>query len=271
MRYSLVLPRSESTDSAETRKSLEAARELLAGGDERGALQWVRKAAWAAAKSGQDARALALSKAAKSLQASLEASAGPAMAKDEVPGVLTAPPRGEPNALPPESRETVRGPRPEKRTSQRPPRESARPSQRPPRKESGRSSPRQAAVKESGRSSSRHGAVKESVARPSQRPSGRALRDSDAKRPAAGKDGEATLDGFDSAMDLVVTVAPGEWAATGAATLVGHRAMRVAIADGKNGTFVVRPLTAGEVAPRNTRIAILVSLEPGASSLPRTG
>jgi hypothetical protein len=74
-------------------------------------------------------------------------------------------------------------------------------------------------------------------------------------------------------LDLVVTVTPGAWQDTEAATLVGHRAARVAVAPvaGKKGTFVVRILGPGEVAPANSAIALLVALEAGSKRLSRAG
>jgi len=74
-------------------------------------------------------------------------------------------------------------------------------------------------------------------------------------------------------LDLVVTVAPGAWQNTEAATLVGHRAARVSIAPvaGKKGTYVVRILGPGEVAPANSAIALLVALEAGVKRLSRAG
>jgi hypothetical protein len=74
-------------------------------------------------------------------------------------------------------------------------------------------------------------------------------------------------------LDLVVTVAPGAWQDTEAATLVGHRAARVAVAAvaGKKGTFLVRVLGPGEVAPANAAIALLVALEAGTRKVSKTG
>lgn len=70
--------------------------------------------------------------------------------------------------------------------------------------------------------------------------------------------------------DLVVTVAPSDWNLPSRDALVGHGAVRVAIAPGRGsgGTLMVRPLKPGEVAPRGATVAVLVTLEPGAP-LPR--
>src|SRR5262249_9793362 len=83
----------------------------------------------------------------------------------------------------------------------------------------------------------------------------------------------AVLSDAEVDLDLVVTVAPGAWQDTEAATLVGHRAARVAVAPvaGKKGTFVIRVLGPGEVAPANSAIALLVALEAGTKRLSRAG
>ncbi|HEX7669305.1 MAG TPA: hypothetical protein VF395_06980 [Polyangiaceae bacterium] len=62
--------------------------------------------------------------------------------------------------------------------------------------------------------------------------------------------------------ELVVTVAPSDWNLPSRDALVGHRAVRVAIAPGRGpeGTLMVRPLEAGEVAPRGSTVAVLVTL-----------
>lgn len=62
--------------------------------------------------------------------------------------------------------------------------------------------------------------------------------------------------------DLVVTVAPSDWNLPSRDALVGHQAVRVAVAPGRGpgGTLMVRPLEAGEVAPRGSTIAVLVTL-----------
>jgi hypothetical protein len=62
--------------------------------------------------------------------------------------------------------------------------------------------------------------------------------------------------------DLVITVAPSDWNLPSRDALVGHQAVRVAIAPGRGpgGTLMIRPLEAGEVAPRGSTIAVLVTL-----------
>src|SRR5262245_32846158 len=76
MRYSVVLPRAESSDAAETKDALQAAAELWARGEQREALREVRRAAWGCSKAGNDVRALSLSKAAKAIQSQLDAAPG---------------------------------------------------------------------------------------------------------------------------------------------------------------------------------------------------
>src|ERR1041385_8860694 len=73
MRYSVVLPRAESSDAEETKQALKTAAELWASGDQREALGAVRGAAWGCSKAGNDMRALSLSKAAKAIQGQLDA------------------------------------------------------------------------------------------------------------------------------------------------------------------------------------------------------
>ena len=54
------------------------------------------------------------------------------------------------------------------------------------------------------------------------------------------------------------------------ATLLSHRAVRVAIDPTRrsDGHFSVRPLAAGEVAPQDRTVGLLVALKAGASPLP---
>jgi hypothetical protein len=67
-----LLPTVEETDSSDTRWALETARTLWGQSERRDALQWVRRAAEAAAEAGQDNRALALAKMGAELRNSLE-------------------------------------------------------------------------------------------------------------------------------------------------------------------------------------------------------
>lgn len=68
----MPLPDVDPADSSDTRWALQTAQTLWGSGEQREALQWVRRAAEAAAESGQDDRALALAKAGAELRAHLE-------------------------------------------------------------------------------------------------------------------------------------------------------------------------------------------------------
>ena len=105
--------------------------------------------------------------------------------------------------------------------------------------------------------------------RPSERPMARksqipaASPASRATKPAAPspKASERESDPLEGA-PLVVTVAPSDWNLPSRDALVGRQAVRVAIAPGRGpgGTLMVRPLEAGEVAPRGSTVAVLVTL-----------
>jgi hypothetical protein len=82
MDISTPLPGIEPDDSNDTRWALQTAQTLWGQGERREALQWVRRAAEAAAESGQDDRALALAKAGADLRSHLE-----------IPRTLPPPPR----------------------------------------------------------------------------------------------------------------------------------------------------------------------------------
>jgi hypothetical protein len=170
-----LLPTAEPSDAQDVRWALETAQSLWNQGERREALQWVRRAAEAAAESGADDRALLLAKMGAELR-----------------GVLDIP-----RTLPP-PRPTEAEPAPE----------------RPPRVESERS-----------------------------------------ERPEA---------------ELVVTVVSTDGKIPAPdASLVSHRALRVAVTAGAgNGELVVRVLSAGQIAPENSKVALLVALEPGSSPLP---
>jgi hypothetical protein len=256
MRYSVVLPRAEPSDAGETKQALQAASELWARGDQREALREVRRAAWGCSKSGNDVRALALSKAAKAIQAQLDAT----------PGAESAAPEPQPPTRrdTPQARESVKDPRSEA-GSVREPRPSRRPkaSKRPQARQSSpnnRAAPKRAEVAITRPASPR---AEQAAAAPRSGPQ--------ASNALAGQ--SVVLSEAEVELDLVVTVAPGAWQDTEAATLVGHRAARVAVAPvaGKKGTFVVRVLGPGEVAPANSAIALLVALEAGSRKLSRAG
>lgn len=158
------MPSIESTDSGDTRWALQTAMTLWAQGERREALQWVRRAAEAAAEGGQDDRALVLAKAGAELRAHLE-----------IPRTLPPPPK-TPEIPPPEAR----------------------------------------------------------------------------------GDGE-----------LVVTVVSTDGTMPAPdASLVSHRAVRVAVLAAGAAELNVKILSPGEVAPQNATVALLVAFEPGVSPVP---
>jgi hypothetical protein len=79
------IPSVDPTDSSDTRWALETARTLWGQGERREALQWVRRAAEAAAESGADDRALSLAKLGAELRGALE-----------IPRTLPPPPPSQP-------------------------------------------------------------------------------------------------------------------------------------------------------------------------------
>jgi hypothetical protein len=170
-----LLPSSDPTDAQDVRWALETAQSLWNQGERREALQWVRRAAEAAAESGADDRALSLAKMGAELR-----------------GVLDIP-----RTLPP--------PKPAEITPSPEPRASALPER------------------------------------------------ADRIEP-----------------ELVVTVMSSDGKIPAPdASLVSHRALRVAVTAGAgNGELVVRVLSAGQLAPENSKVALLVALEPGSSPLP---
>lgn len=254
MRYSVVLPRAEPGDAGETKQALQAAAELWSRGEQREALREVRRAAWGCSKSGNDVRALALSKAAKAIQAQLDATpGGESGAPEPQPATRRDTPRSRESVKDPRSApEPAREPRPSKR-----PKASKRPQARP-------SSPNH-------RAAPKRAEVAMSKPVPRAEPAVAPRSGPQASSAAAGQG--IVLSDSEVELDLVVTVAPGAWQDTEAATLVGHRAARVAVAPvaGKKGTFVVRVLGPGEVAPANSAIALLVALEAGSRKLSRAG
>lgn len=254
MRYSVVLPRPETGDGDETKEALKSASELWERGDQREALRAVRRAAWGCSKAGNDARALALSKAAKAIQEQLESAAHDGAGSPEnQPQTRRDTPTSRQKSDDPTRSPASDGPRSKRpRQSRRPQARPSSPNQRVPSKRppapDARSSPRTAVSQASGPRSGPQASAKLAA-------SALSLADSDVE------------------LDLVVTVAPGAWKDTEAATLVGHRAARVAVVPvaGKKGTFVVRVLGAGEVAPANTAIALLVALETGGQKVSKAG
>lgn len=257
MRYSVVLPRAEPSDADETKRALKSALDLWSRGEQREALREVRKAAWGCSKSGNDSRALALSKAAKAIQSQLDA----ASHDDEEHPAPEAQPSTRRDT--PRSRDAVKDPRAPAESSREPrPSRRPKPSRRPPGRQS---NPNQRAASKRPDPPATRPAAPRGEAPVTPR-SGAKASPAAVAPPVALSDAEVDL-------DLVVTVAPGAWQDTEAATLVGHRAARVAVAPvaGKKGTFVVRVLGPGEVAPANSAIALLVALEAGSRKLSRAG
>jgi hypothetical protein len=166
-----LLPAADPTDAQDVRWALETAQSLWNQGERREALQWVRRAAEAAAESGADDRALLLAKMGAELR-----------------GVLDIP-----RTLPPPRPDTP--PLPEPLT-------------------------------------------------------------------------KAELERAEPELVVTVVSADGKIPAPDA-SLVSHRALRVAVTAGAgNGELVVRVLSAGQLAPENSKVALLVALEPGSSPLP---
>jgi hypothetical protein len=93
MNASSLLPNIDATDSSDTRWALETARTLWEQGERREALQWVRRAAEAAAEAGADDRALVLAKMGAELRTTLE-----------IPRTLPPPPPMAPQVPPPSTR-----------------------------------------------------------------------------------------------------------------------------------------------------------------------
>jgi hypothetical protein len=91
--------------------------------------------------------------------------------------------------------------------------------------------------------------------------------------PAASPDVTSSLVDAVEDTELVVTIAPSDWALESPNALVGHRAQRVAVAPGRGpgGTLMVRPLAPGEVAPKGSIVAIMVAFEPDGLPLSRAG
>jgi hypothetical protein len=83
-------PNIEPADASDTRWALETARTLWSQGERREALQWIRRAAEAAAEAGQDDRALNLAKMGAELRTQLE-----------IPRTLPPPPPKPPIEVPP--------------------------------------------------------------------------------------------------------------------------------------------------------------------------
>jgi len=111
MDSSSPLPNVEPADSSDTRWALQTAQTLWGQGELREALQWVRRAAEAAAETGQDDRALALAKAGAELRAHLEiprTMPPPALAEPAPHLLVPRPAAPEPAAAPAPATRSVR-------------------------------------------------------------------------------------------------------------------------------------------------------------------
>jgi hypothetical protein len=164
-----LLPNPEPADARDIRWALETAQSLWDNGERREALQWVRRAAEAAAESGADDRALMLAKMGAELRGTLDI----------------------PRTLPPPKMPDMKMP--------------------------------------------------------------------DVPPPSLRGDGE-----------LVVTVVSTDGSIPAPdACLVSHRALRVAVLSGQgDGDLLIRVLSEGQIAPNDSKVALLVALEPGSSPLP---
>jgi hypothetical protein len=219
MNVSVPLPGIEPADSSDTRWALQTAQTLWGQGERREALQWVRRAAEAAAETGQDDRALALAKAGAELRTHLEI----------------------PRTVPPPAVTAADGavPRPAATPEIAIPRPAATPDIAVPR-----------APATSDPVIRRSAAPEAPAPRPSASPS--------VPVPPASARGES---------ELVVTLVSTDGTAPGPdASLVSHRAVRVAVlAESKEPDLRIRVLAPGEVAPKDSTVALLVALATGAS------
>jgi hypothetical protein len=238
MRYSVVLPRIEPTDADQARRALDNAHELWARGEQRAALEQVRHAAESAGAVGQKGRALALTRAVQMLAKGIGAG------------------------------------------SVRPPQISEAPAVSSPRLKASAQAAQAAAPQPPSRVSAPNLIARETVpAKPARSAPDVAISSTPIVPAVVSAPPEAVpaitpplVDAVEDA-ELVVTVAPADWALESPNALVGHRAQRVAVAPGRGpgGTLMVRPLAPGEVAPKGSIVAVMVALEPDGLPLPRAG
>ena len=285
MRYSVVLPRVEPTDAEGARHELDQAQELWTKGEQRAALEHVRRAAEAANATGQKARALALNRSVTMLARSIGSSSLPPPMVSEAPAVsaprrrsrddLTATADTEPPVAAPRS---IRG--------------DARNAPPKPSTALGAVGKSNATVPSLPATSSNSAAPPLRVTAPSMAAVGRvsvpaiaAAPVSIREAPVAEARAAALPPSADAAQpesiradvaedtELIVTVAPADWNLESPNALIGHIAQRVAVAPGRGpgGTLMVRPLAPGEVAPKGSTVAVMVALEPGTQPLPRAG
>jgi hypothetical protein len=230
-----TLPDSDPSDSSETRWALETARTLWGQGDRREALQWVRRAAEAAAESGQDDRALLLAKQGAELRNSLDIPRTlppPAPGRGATPSTSESVAVAATEALPAASALPV----PEAVLPQ-PPR-AVQPSPNPVTLST---QPTAKSVAPAATGSIAPTSTKITIPPPSER-------------------GD----------EIVVTVLTSDGSLpTPDASLVSRRAVRVAvIAVDTPNELRVRKLAPGEVAPEDSTVALLVAFEPGAPPVP---
>lgn len=270
----VMLPEPDAADSSETRWALETARNLWGQGERREALQWVRRAAEAAAESGQDDRALLLAKQGAELRNSLDiprtvpppAPAGPAapagagsspsLAGLVPPGIPRpgAVPGVEPSAPPPAAAPTAKSvvpaiPIAPVAAPSVVPVTAAAPSVVPVTATAPSAAPVTAAVPS---------VVPVTAAAPSVAP-GRPI----SQIPPPSERGD----------EVVVTVVQTDGSVPAPdAALVSRRAVRVAViaVDAPN-ELRVKKLAPGEVAPKDSTVALLVAFEPGAPPVPEQG
>jgi hypothetical protein len=262
MRYSVVLPRIEPKDTDDARRALDRAHALWEKGEQRAALDLVRKASESADAAGQKGRAMQLTRAVSTLSRAVSPSQFPAPAAEPLASAeraavktrasttsVTEPPSGE--VKPGIARPTV----PAMKTRQGMPIASLSPESGPVRYGAPAAPVRPAAV--SGATPKVARPVDVFISSPPAEPAAPVLPESDVVEDA----------------ELVVTIAPADWALASPSAIVGHGAQRVAVAPGRGpgGTMMVRPLAPGEVAPKGSIVAVMVALEPGVLPLPRTG
>jgi hypothetical protein len=276
MRYSVVLPRIEPTDADQARRALDSAHELWAKGEQRAALEQVRYAAESADAIGQTERAAALSRAGQMLAKEIGSARPPkiseapavssprlkASARNASTAATAPPPRvSVPNLI---ARETV----PAKPSRSAPSGSSSAPASGPVRYAAARAS-----------SPALGAALLASMPAPNVAISSAPVAVAVASSPPSSSSPPQAATAVTSLVDavedveLVVTVAPSDWALASPNALVGHRAQRVAVAPGRGpgGTLMVRPLAPGEVAPKGSIVAVMVALEPDGLPLSRAG
>jgi hypothetical protein len=290
MRYSVVLPRIETTDADGARRALDSAHDLWTKGEQRAALDQVRQAAQSANAIGQRDRALVLSRAVAMLARAIGSSSVPPPVVSEAPAVSAPRRKANPEVSssadtePPAPGAPARGGKPATPPA-KPVGVVAKPVMSPtvpaPRPGTVSAAPTVSAPPMSARMpgiSTPPGLGAVTAAMAVSVPPVSLATGATASMPAAAlPDADTSTSGQMTAVaedvDLVVTIAPSDWALPSPSALVGHSAQRVAVAPGRGpgGTLMVRPLAPGEVAPKGSIVAVMVALEPGPLPLPRAG